>query len=244
MKKVLLLVFCAVPFLNKAASMPADTARHAHKETATVQPAFGGISDLRNHVSFQLEGGTQGVGGDLRYGVASQLSVRLGASFIPVTVNNALSLPGFQSTNSASVKFYNIHLLADLVPFQGIRGFRLVAGGAYLYKADGGLSVIPTGSYTYGSTTVTGTDIGNLDMNVSWKGIAPYAGIGLFRSFPGHVFNINLDLGTYYLSSPQTHIIGTGLLADNYKLEPQFNDNLKDYRWLPVLQLNFNFRLK
>jgi hypothetical protein len=244
MKKILLCVLCTLPLINKAASMPADTTRRAKSEASVTQPASEMLNNFEHHLSFQLEGGTQGVGGDLRYGAASQLSVRLGASFIPVTANNALSLPGFQSTNAINVNFYNIHLLADIVPFSGARGIRFVVGGAYLYKADGGLSVIPTGSYTYGSQTVTGTDIGTLNMNVSWKGIAPYAGLGLFRSFPSHVFNFNLDLGTYYLSQPQTHIVGTGLLSDNYQLEPQFNANLKEYRWLPVIQLNFNFRLK
>lgn len=241
MKKKLLLIFCTLPLLGMAATGP-DSAK---KASALMAPNASTISArLPHHLSFQLEGGTQGVGGDLRYGAFQRASFRLGASFIPVTANNALSLPGFQSTNSISVNFYNIHLLADMVPFKGARGLRIVAGGAYLYKADGGLNVIPTGSYTYGNTTVTGTDIGNLDMNVSWKGIAPYLGLGLFRSFPSHVFNFNLDMGTYYMAQPQTHIIGTGLLADNYQLEPQFNNNLKQYRWLPVLQLNFNFKLK
>jgi len=194
-------------------------------------------------LSLQIEAGTQGLGADLRYGAFKRLSFRAGASFIPVTYNNALTLPGFQSTNNATVNFYNVHLLADVVPFKAARGLRIVAGAAYLYKADGGLNVVPTGSYTYGNTTVTSTDIGSLNMDVSWKGVAPYIGLGLFKSFPNHFFNFNLDLGTYYLSQPQTHIIGTGLLSSNSELEPQFNKNLKDYRWLPVIQLNFNFRL-
>ncbi|WP_448702797.1 hypothetical protein ACFGVR_10625 [Mucilaginibacter sp. AW1-3] len=241
MKNFLLLILCALPILSWAGTESDSTKKASALTTGgskTVTSAFS------HHLSMQLEAGTQGVGADLRYGAFKQLSFRLGASFIPVTANNALSLPGFQSTNSINVDFYNVHFLADIVPFKGARGLRVVAGGAYLYKANGGLNVIPTGSYNYNNVTVTGTDIGNLNMNVSWKGIAPYLGLGLFRSFPSHVFNFNLDLGTYYLAQPQTHIIGTGLLSENYQLEPQFNENLKGYRWLPVLQLNFNFRLK
>lgn len=242
MKKILLLIACALPLFTIAADTQPDSSK---KTSALKAPGASAISEaFKHHVSMQLEAGTQGVGADLRYGAYKQLSVRFGASFIPVTANNAFDLPGFKSINSVSVNFYNVHLLADIVPFKGARGLRVVLGGAYLYKADGGLNVIPTGSYTYGSQTVTGTDIGNLNMNVSWKGLAPYMGLGLFRSIPKHLFNFNVDLGTYYMAAPQTTIIGTGLLSDNYKLEPQFNNNLKDYRWLPVLQLNFNFRLK
>ena len=165
-------------------------------------------------------------------------------SFIPIKANNVLTIPGFQSTNNASIDFYNLHFLADFVPFKNASGFRIVGGAAYLYKANGGLSVTPTGSYNYGSINVTGQDIGTLDLNVSWKGVAPYLGFGLFKGVPSHRFNVNLDLGTYYLSQPTTHVVGTNLLAENNQLEPQFNQNLKGYRWLPVLQMNFNFRLK
>jgi hypothetical protein len=199
---------------------------------------------FRKQISLQLEAGTQGAGLDFRYGLLSRLSTRVGASFIPLRADNVLALPGFQSTNNASVIFYNAHILADIVPFKNMRGLRIVAGGAYLYKAQGGLSISPTGSYHYGNTTVTGADIGSISMDVSWQGAAPYVGLGLFKSFPSHFFNFNLDLGTYYLNPPKTHIVGTGLLTENYKLEPQFNENLKDYRWLPVVQLNFNFKLK
>lgn len=239
MKNYLLLLLLAIPLLTKANTTLADSSTF-DEYPLTPAPHI----KFRHSLSLQIEAGTQGLGADLRYGLLSRLSVRGGMSFIPVKQNNVLTLPGFQSTNSASVNFYNAHLLADFVPFKKMRGFRLVGGAAYLYKAEGGVNVIPTGSYTYGNTTVTGTDIGSLNLAVSWKGVAPYAGFGLFKSFPNHLFNFNLDLGTYYLNQPQTHIVGTGLLSDNNQLEPQFNQNLKGYRWLPVLQLNFNFKLK
>jgi hypothetical protein len=238
MKKRLLFLLLAFPLLTKAIPI-ADTSGVAEYDLTTAAKA-----KFRHPLSLQIEAGTQGLGADMRFGVLPRLSIRTGMSFIPVKQNDVLTLPGFQSTNSASVNFYNAHLLADFVPFKGMRGLRVVGGAAYLYKAEGNLTVIPTGSYTYGNTTVTGADIGNLNMQVSWKGVAPYLGLGLFKSFPNHLFNFNLDLGTYYLNQPSTHIIGSGLLVDNNSLEPQFNQNLKEYRWLPVLQLNFNFKLK
>src|ERR1700749_4750561 len=147
MKKKLLLIFCLLPVLSMAVTVPDST----KKVSAIATGSF------RHHLSLQLEGGSQGVGTDLRYGATPGISLRLGASFIPVTANNALSLPGFQSINNINVSFYNVHLLADFVPFKKMRGLRFVTGGAYLYKANGNLNVIPLGSYTYGSTTVTGT---------------------------------------------------------------------------------------
>jgi len=259
MKKCLLLLLFASPLLAGAITLT-DTPKVA-KPAMSKKPVMlkspvaaqsapvtkqNVVTNAYSHpLSFQLEGGTQGAGLDFRYGIVPQLSLRLGGSFVPsYTGNNLVDLPGFASTNQITLSYYNIHLLADFVPFKGFRSLRLVGGAGYLGKADGGFNVVPTGSYTYNGITVTGNDIGTLNMAVSWKGVAPYFGIGLFRSFPHHLFNFNLDLGTYYLTAPKTTIIGTGLLADNYQLEPQFDQNLKDYRWLPVLQLNFNFKLK
>lgn len=222
MKKSLLILFLLIPWFARAQEI-----------------ASPGL----HPVSLQLEGGSQGVGADVRYGIFNQLSARLGASFIPVTVNNVFTFSELQAQNSLSARFSNIHLMADFVPFKGARGFRLVAGAGYLFKASGSLFLSPSGTYKYGDIVLTPDQVGNLNMDVSWKGVAPYLGIGLFRSFPNHLFNFNLDLGTYYLSSPQTSVIGTGVLVNNSNQAQLINSNISNYRWLPVLQLNFNFKL-
>ncbi len=240
MKKRLLLMLFALPLMAGAVTLP-DSASTA---TGSNTNSNKTIPNYTNALSLQLEAGTQGVGGDLRFGLSQRLSARLGANFAPINTSNNLSFSGFTTDYTADVKFSNVHLLLDLVPFKRIRGFRLVTGAAYLYQASGAVTLSPTGNYTFGNYKVTGADIGTLNMQVDWKGVAPYFGLGLFRGFPSHFFNFNLDLGTYYLTSPKTHIVGTNLLADNNSLEPQFNENLKDYRWMPVLQLNFNFRIK
>ncbi|WP_232336496.1 hypothetical protein [Mucilaginibacter aquatilis] len=197
-----------------------------------------------NKISFQLQAGTQGIGGDLRYGLTSRISLRGGASFIPVKANNIFTFSGFDSNNSLSVKFSNVHLWADVVPFKKLQGLRLITGAGYLFKANGNINVLPTGTYSVGNYKLTPADLGSLNIDMSWRGVAPYLGLGLFKGFPKNRFNVNLDLGTYYLSSPKSKVTGTEMLADNYKLEPQLNANMKGYRWLPVAQLNFNFRLR
>jgi hypothetical protein len=202
------------------------------------------LEGIQHPVALQLQAGTQGVGADLRYGIFKRLSARFGASFIPVTANNVFSFPGVQSQNTVSAKFSNIHLLADFAPFKGARGLRLVAGAGYLFKANGGMTVTPTSNYNYGDIALTPAQVGNLNLDVTWKGVAPYVGIGLFRSFPSRLFNFNLDLGTYYLTSPQATVAGSGLLSGNEANGAIITNNISDYRWLPVLQLNFNFKIR
>ncbi|OKS89067.1 hypothetical protein [Mucilaginibacter polytrichastri] len=187
--------------------------------------------------------GSQGVGLEGRYGFSETLSARIGGSFLPASANNVFSIGGFKSNTDVSAKFYNVHLLADYIPSENLPWLRVVGGAAYLYKAQGKVGVIPTGTYKVANYNISAAEMGDLNIDVSWKGIAPYLGFGFLPSFPSQMFNINFDVGTYYLSQPKSTIIGTKLLSDNYKLEPQVNSNLKSYRWLPVLQVNFNFKI-
>jgi|SRR6185503_2469911 len=194
-------------------------------------------------VSVQVLVGSQGVGADVKYGILPKLSGRAGFGIIPLTVNGVFGFSSFSTADQMSARFSNIHLLADYSPFNSSR-FRLVGGAAYLVKGNATVLITPTGSYQFGKSTVNSSQVGVLQASVDWKGVAPYLGVSLFRAFPNKFFNTNVDLGTYYLSSPGTSLTGTKMLADNSSQEPQFNKNMQGYRWMPVLQLNFNFRIK
>ena len=194
-------------------------------------------------VSVQILVGSQGIGADVRYGILPRLSGRLGFGIIPVTVNGVFGFSSTATDNQLSARFSNIHLLADYSPFSWSR-FRLVGGAAYLVKGNASVIITPTGSYQFGNTSVNSSQIGVLQASVDWKGVAPYLGLSLLRAFPNKFFNTNIDIGTYYLSSPGTSLTGTKMLSDNSSQEPKFNQNMQGYRWLPVVQLNFNFRIK
>ncbi len=194
-------------------------------------------------VSVQVLVGSQGLGADVKYGILPKLSGRAGFGIIPVTVNGVFGFSSFSTENQMSARFSNIHLLADYSPFNSSR-FRLVGGAAYLVKGNASVLITPTGSYQFGNSTVNSSQVGVLQASVDWKGVAPYLGVSLFRAFPNKFFNTNLDIGTYYLSSPGTSLTGTKMLSDNSSQEPQFNKNMQSYRWMPVVQLNFNFRIK
>jgi hypothetical protein len=119
----------------------------------------------------------------------------------------------------------------------------VVGGLAYFFKASGGLIIYPSDRYTYGDLVLNQDQIGYVDLDVDWKGVAPYVGLGFAGIFPRKAFNVNFDLGTYYLNRPEANIVGTGILSGNSSQSGQLQSNIKDYRWLPVLQVNFNLKL-
>lgn len=198
-------------------------------------------SQLNGDKSINIHGGSQGVGIELKYNFYKKLSARLGASIIPVEVKNVLSLEDVDTDNNLAAKFTNIHLMFDY-PLIG-QGFRFVAGGAYFLKAKGTLDATAKEEAGFGDVTYTPEQLGTLTANIDWKGFAPYAGFAFFRAFPKKRFNVTLDMGTYYLTEPKTKFTSTGMLTVDDKSQKQFQSNMSEYRWLPVLQLNFNFKL-
>ena len=205
-------------------------------EANSVIPGFSSKKE------FTIFAGTQGVGADFRYGFLPRLSARLGGGITPVNMPNAFQVNDFKSQVDLKVNFTNVHLIADFQPFGG-SGFRLAFGAGYFIKAKTQADITPTANNQFGNITYTPADLGVLHMTADWQGIAPYLGLGFFRAFPSNFFNMNFDLGTYYLTAPQTTIVATKALSPNDDNNAQLQKNLSTYRWLPVLQFNFNFRL-
>lgn len=208
--------------------------------------AHGQVVSSNNQLhqkSVQVNIGTQGAGLELNYEIMPRTSLRLGADFVPLTANNVFKVSGFNSTSKVDANFYNAHLFADVIPFMRFSNFRLVGGFGYFLRADGNVRINPADNYTYGDIELTREQVGYIDLDIEWKGLAPYFGFALGNLYPGKRFNVGFDLGTYYLSRPDARITGTGILEGNSTQESQLESNIKNYRWLPVLQLNFNFKI-
>ncbi len=233
-------IFLILLFFCQVAAFSQEMAPISKK----VKTALPDDTTAKHPISLQIHAGTQGLGAEVRYGVTPQFSIRAGGStFFPVKADNYFSFSGFNADNTIKGELSNVHLLADFVPFK-VKWFRLVGGAAYLFKANGGLEFIPKGNATFGGLNLTAEEVGKLNIDLSWQGVSPYVGFGLFKSFPKRSFNVNFDLGTYYLNSPKSTVVGTKLLAENKQMETQLDKNMKDYRFLPVLQVNFNFKIK
>jgi len=224
--KKLLLLFMLLPAVYRA------SAQTAPASAASPHPQ-----------SISIIAGTQGFGAEYRYGLFSQLNLRAGFGVLPVTANNVFTLNDVNSQNSLSANFTNIHLMAEVTPFKGFKFLRVVVGAADILKGNGHISITPTDTYSYGNIVLTPDQVGNLAMDMNWSGVCPYFGLGLVKAFPNKKFNINLDLGTYYLNQPTATFAGTGIFSGNSSQSSQLQQNVQDYRWLPVIQLNFNYKL-
>jgi hypothetical protein len=206
--------------------------------------AYGQMTDsasksARKPMSLQVLTGTQGIGANFRYVLNKTVGFRLGGSYAVAGIDDKIIMDGFNSKNRASGKFNTAHLLVELMPQ---KFFRVVAGAAYLANAEAIIHFELKDSQSFNDITLTPAEIGTLDFQMDWGTFAPYFGFGFGKGIPKKKFNVNIDLGSYYLSSPKVTAIGTKLLTNNDPNADIIQNNMKDYRFMPVAQLNFNFK--
>ena len=231
MNKRLLLV--AVLLCNMtmaiAQQQPADSVKTRTTQTFSLEKA-----------SVQLHGGTQGFGLAARYQFIPQVAARLGGSYGSVTINEGFSFDNLSTDNRIKGQLGNVHLYGE---YSALSWLRLVAGAGYFFKANGNVRMTPNESVTQDGITLEPEEIGTLTTEITYKKFAPYIGLGFGRGLPQKRFNVNFDLGFYYLSAPSVTMTGTEYLEDNSQNGPILTENMKGYRFLPVLQLNLNFKL-
>ncbi|KQC01673.1 hypothetical protein [Pedobacter sp. Hv1] len=205
--------------------------------------AFAQVADSiktkNRQMSIQVLAGSQGIGANFRYVLNKNIALRFGGSYAQAGINDKLAVGAFNSKNRLSGKLGTIHALAELMPQKFIR---VVAGAAYLPNARMAVYFEPKDAYSFEGITLTPQEIGSLEFQMNWATVAPYLGVGIGRGIPKNRFNVNVDLGAYYISTPKVTAIGTKLLTNNDSNAIIIQNNMKSYRFLPVAQLNFNFK--
>jgi len=209
----------------------------------TAKPTIKPILFEKTFVA-SITAGTTGFGAEAKELFRYNLNLRAGFSFSPQLSTVQASTASFDNSTTYSGNFSKAQVLLEYAPFKSLN-IRLVGGAAYVFALKTNIDREPTGNYTYGDIIFTPSEIGTVHTVANWKGAAAYAGLSFFRIVPKKMFNITFDLGTYYLSQPQTNITGTNLLAVDASANNKINwhENISQYRWLPVLQVNYNFRL-
>ncbi len=196
---------------------------------------------IKHVATISLGLGTTGVGAEGKLSLNKHFNVRLGVSTLPLSYSGPLTLDGVKTTAKASGNFSKVSLLAEYKPFNS--SIRLVGGLGYYFSAKPHVVLKPTQNYKFGQTTVTKDELGQMDITTNWNGIAPYLGIGLLPDFPKRKFNVNIDLGVYYLSKERSTFTGTNLLQDNSSNDAVLDNNLSGYRWMPELKINLTYKL-
>ena len=217
--------------------------------------AAGPEAATLDDVTFGIAFGTTGVGLQARLPLSTShgLYVRLGAN----------TLPHYSFSRSTSRANYDFR--ASLRTIEGLvdwhpagNGFRMSAGIIYNNNRIDGIGLpnrVATVSFENG--TYSTSQVGKLSGRIDFGSVAPYVGIGwqtLQSGEPG--WHFSSDLGVMHQGPPNTRLGLTGCtlpgrlcglvdteLGPTIDAEAQrLDEQLKDYRFFPVMRIGLNYR--
>lgn len=199
--------------------------------------------------SIGIEAGTQGVGVTFSVPFQNHLALRAGATFLPYDTDVLKTYNNYKTTNDITARMSNIHLLVDWTPFDANdnfgKHFAMTTGMGFFYEARGTFVTKLTEPYHYGEIEVAPEDIGVLTTSIDWDySLAPYLGLGLQNFNFGPKIGFDFNVGAYYLNKPDVNIVGTNLLDGNEANAKIVEENVKNYRFLPVVQLSLSYKIK
>lgn len=201
--------------------------------------------NAQHQITGNIHVGSAGFGIHSAYYLNEKSGIRLGFSAIPLSYSAVVDL-GLELNMKAKASFNNLHLLYEYQPIASQKWLRLVGGVSYFVSAKGSGTLSPKDALKISKLNITLTpeDIGEINIDIDWKGFSPYLGIGLGKSIPTNKFNVSFDLGTYYLTAPRATSTGTKRFSNNEQLGIILTENMKDFRWIPVIQLNLNYKIR
>lgn len=141
-----------------------------------------------------------------------------------------------------STFYATANLRAPLTPFRATVGVFSNSNEVALASRD-------SSSFTIGSTTFTGDEVGTLRGDVGFDSIAPYAGVGLDFRFIDRI-GLHFDAGVLFQGTPELALNADGAIASDPTFQAELEaeraelqDELDDFELYPVVSvgLSVNF---
>ena len=199
-------------------------------------------------VGLLLKAGTLGAGLDVSKGISESLALRLQANALTYDRDITESDVDY----SADLELKSVGLLLDWHPFSGV--FRVSAGAYWNGNEATAVGRSTGGTYEINGVTYPSAAVGSLNGQIDFESVAPYFGIG-FGSAPkaGRGMTFSFDLGVFYQGEPNvglTAVCGVGVSAftctqiqnDVVAEEASLQDDLKDYKFYPVVSFGIGYR--
>ena len=199
-------------------------------------------STLNSKLGIALNIGTT-PGLSVAYRISPALSARLDGSFLKYNLQTTLDLSDEQLSLGGDISMQMFTLAAEYFPFKK-SSFKLVGGATYINQGKAAVSVGPKSTYTYGESSFTPEEIGKMDFSADYgKSIAPFAAIGFGRTIPKRRIGVGAEFGLLYTKAPAVSLTGTERLSDMNEQEVLVQENMKDWRFFPVVNIKVAIRL-
>lgn len=201
--------------------------------------------------------GTAGLGAELTYGVTDNINLRGSLRGL----NRSYDFTEDNINYSGDIKLRNGGVTVDWFPFSG--GFHLSAGALYNGNKIIAKAKPSTGTAVYNINNENYYIDGHVNADIDWRKFAPYLGIGWGNPVrKGSNLSFTFDVGVMFMGEPNSDLSATGRYStdgvnytDVYLNDPnnpftkdiqaeqaRLNDEIKDAKFWPVIQLGLHYK--
>lgn len=197
----------------------------------------------QNKHAIALSGGLPGFGLEYAYNINRRLNIRAGfLAFQLNDYNTDMEVNGQDINLNANLSAgtYDLHL--EYQP-SSQSSFKLVAGLSYLNNVGVNTLILLNNDMEFGDLTIDNEEIGDIDMTITWSGLAPYLGLGFGRAVPKKRVGFGFEIGSYYAGGPDVQIDASGMLENTNEEEAEMEENLASYAWVPRVMARLAIKL-
>ncbi len=185
-----------------------------------------------------LKIGTLGVNAEAVRSFGPQFNARIG--FAALSLSNLSLISNNDYSSKGDLKLMSFSALGDWFPFES--NFRLTAG-IFINLNKTSVALTPKKTYYDGNIAYTPEKLGVLNADISFSKVDPYIGIGFGNPTSGETgLGFTLDFGTFYHGNPKASLSATKLLEPSAGQSPILEDNLKWFKFYPVLSFGLTYK--
>lgn len=212
MKKLVLNLVAGLLITAPIFAQDAAPAARDSNSTGAVKTDKYMLWQKRHALAFSA--GMPGVGMEYAYNINRHLNLRAGfMAFAFKDFNTDLEISGQPVSINADLNSAAYDLFLEYQPSSNT-AFKLVAGIGYLNNIGVNSTVLLSEDIGFGDLIIDNEEIGEIGVDVSWTGLAPYIGFGFGRAIPKKRVGFGLEFGSYYAGGPDVAINATGMLAN------------------------------
>ena len=209
--------------------------------------AMAGSAAAQSRVAIGAQAGTTGVGAEVQFQASPILTLRAGGDWF--SYDGDFESDRFQYDGNA--EFTTVSAMADLHPFSN--SF-LVSAGAYFGERTVSVQATSRNNETVGGVVLTPAQFGALIGDADFGSTAPFLGLGFDNTFrTSGPIGFKAVLGATFGQSPDVALRREGGIALPPNVQAAFDaqlvqeeqaleEDLEDFRILPVAQVGVTFR--
>ena len=189
--------------------------------------------------------GLLGYGADFATRVNPHLILRAGVNFFQLEgFEDVRELAGRSVLIVASNNTLSFDMMGEYYPWQK-SSFKLIFGGSYIQSLTANAMIMVTDPMMFGEIELTPEQVGEMDIELAYGGMAPFLGIGFGRSIPNKRIGLGLEVGSYYIGSPSVNMNASELLEPSASAEQEksLEESFRTLSWLPTVKFRLAVRL-